>query len=367
MRECLIAMDRGEITAAVAARLVAERFPRWAQLPVVPVVLNGWDNTTFQLGESLSVRLPSEDGYVAAVEKEHRWLPVLAPYLPLPIPSPVALGRPNREFPRPWSIYRWIEGEPVSVGRIADLTSFAADLAGFLAALFAVDVDDGPLAGKHSAFRGCPLTTWDESTREVIPLLADDLDVPAVVEVWEAALASSWNRAPVWVHGDVAPSNLLVADGRLCAVIDFGCVAVGDPACDLVMAWTFFVGESAEAFRAGLPFDEATWSRARGWALWKALVTLGYEKSDGSDAAAAARRFGWRHNALEVIDLVLADHRRCRRRAGRSRSAPSQSGSERRWSSAGRSTSTGTTSRTAVWAARSAAVEGTKDFLGKIF
>jgi aminoglycoside phosphotransferase (APT) family kinase protein len=309
-REMILAMNRGEITAEVAARLVAGQFPQWADLPVAPVGLNGWDNTTFRLGHKLCVRLPSADGYVAQVDKEHRWLPVLARHLPLPIPEPVAKGRPGDGFPRPWSIYRWIEGEPACAGRIADLTLFAADLAGFLAALYAIDPSGGPPPGLHSAFRGGPLTTWDEQTRESIRLLADDIDAKAATTVWNTALTSTWGQAPRWVHGDVTASNLLVAGGALHAVIDFGCAAVGDPACDLVMAWTFFTSHSATVFRRGLPFDAATWARARGWALWKALVTIGGEKQEGDDAQAAARRFGWRHSPRQIIDLVIADHAR---------------------------------------------------------
>ena len=303
-------MNKDEITADVAARLVAAQFPQWAGLPVVPIELNGWDNATFRLGDELSIRLPSADSYVAQVGKERRWLPVLARQLPWPIPEPVAMGRPGDGFPRPWSVYRWIAGEPASVGQVADPAGFASDLAGFLAALHAIDASDGPPAGAHSFFRGGPLATWDEQTRQLIRLTADDIDARAATRVWDTALASTWKQAPVWVHGDVTASNLLVADGALRAVIDFGCAAVGDPACDLVMEWTFFTGDSAAAFRRGLPLDEATWARGRGWALWKALVTIGEERERGGDAQAAARRFGWRHSPRQVIGLVIADHAR---------------------------------------------------------
>jgi aminoglycoside phosphotransferase (APT) family kinase protein len=306
----IVAMHRAEITADIAARLVAEQFPQWADLPVVPAGLNGWDNTTFRLGDQLSVRLPSADGYVEQIDKEHRWLPLLAGRLPLPIPQPVAKGRPSKEFPRPWSVYRWIEGEPACQGPIADLPVFAADLAGFLAALYAIDPAGGPTPGVHSAFRGGPLITWDEQTRRSIRLLADDIDAQAATRVWEACVASSWEGPPVWVHGDVTASNLLVADGALRAVIDFGCAAVGDPACDLVMAWTFFTEHSAAAFRRGLPLDDATWARGRGWALWKALITLAIHREGGDDAQAAARRFGWRHSPDQIINRIVADHTR---------------------------------------------------------
>ena len=303
-------MEHGAITPAVVAGLVAEQFPRWADLPIVPVDLGGWDNVTFRLGHELSIRLPSADVYVAQVEKEHRWLPVLAAHLPLPIPEPVAMGRPGRGFPRPWSIYRWIDGDPASLGPVANLTTFAADLAAFLTALYTVDASTGPRPGRHNFFRGGPLHTYDRQSRASIRLLAGDIDVATASEVWEAALASTWDRAPVWVHGDVAASNLLVAHGDLRAVIDFGCTAVGDPACDLVIAWTFFSGQSREAFRTALPLDGATWDRGRGWALWKALTTLAREREGGGDAEAAAVRVGWKLDARGVIDAVLADHRR---------------------------------------------------------
>lgn len=302
-------MDRSEITVAVAARLVAEQFPQWAELPVRPVDLGGWDNTTFRLGDQLSVRLPSGEGYVGQIDKEHRWLPALAAQVPLPIPEPVALGQPNDVYPWPWSIYRWLDGEPANVGRIADPIAFADDLAGFLATLYSIDASDGPPPGQHSASRGGPLHVFDADTRESIHLLAKEIDASAATDAWDVALASEWDRDPVWVHGDVVPSNLLVADGRLSAVIDFGCAAVGDPACDLIMAWTSFTGESHEAFRRGVPVDESTWARGRGWALWKALVTIAWARRDGRDELAVARRFGWRCSPGQIIDLVLADHK----------------------------------------------------------
>jgi len=308
--EMITAMHRDTITADIAARLVAGQFPQWASLPVVPVKINGWDNTTFRLGDELSIRLPSADEYAAQVGKEHHWLPVLAPHLPLPIPEPVAMGCPTDEFPRPWSVYRWLAGEPASADQVTDLARFAASLTGFLAALQAIDASDGPPAGEHNFFRGGPLATYDEQTRQLIRQRADDIDASAATRVWDAAMASTWGRAPVWVHGDVTGSNLLVTDGALRAVIDFGGVAVGDPACDLVMEWTFFTGDSAAVFRRGLDLDEATWARGRGWALWKALLMIGEEKEGRSDADDAARRFGWRHSPRQIVDLVIADHAR---------------------------------------------------------
>jgi aminoglycoside phosphotransferase (APT) family kinase protein len=246
----------------------------------------------------MSVRLPSAEGYVAQVEKEHRFLPRLAPLLPLPIPVPLAKGIPGNGYPWPWSVYRWLEGENASLERIADLSEFAISLAEFLLALQRIDATDGPPAGEHNFFRGGSLMTYDAETRETIVKLAGEVDANLATEIWDAALESTWQGAPVWVHGDVATGNLLVKDGRLSAVIDFGCCGVGDPACDLVMAWTVFSGQSRKAFRATLDLDHATWARARGWALWKALITLAEHIEDNPEKSAEARR---------VIAEVLAD------------------------------------------------------------
>lgn len=313
------AMEKGEITAAVVAGLVAEQFPQWGDLAVERVALDGWDNTTFRLGDELSVRLPSADWYVAQIDKEHRWLPVLARQVPLPIPEPVARGRPGGRFPRPWSIYRWIDGSPAGVEPVADLMVFAADLATFLAALYAVDAAGGPPPGWHNFFRGASLKAFvaemrtkapDVDVARAIDLVGDEIDTEGASEVWEAALGSVWDRPPVWVHGDITGSNLLVVEGRLRAVIDFGCAGVGDPACDLSIAWNFFDDDSRDELRRRLPFDDATWARARGWALWKALITVARAREGGDEASVAARRWGWRHDPLTVVNLVVADHRR---------------------------------------------------------
>ena len=279
---------RAGIDAALVRRLVATQFPRWRDLPVVPVRSDGWDNRTYRLGRDLSVRLPTADGYVPAVEKEQRWLPVLAPLLPLPIPEPVAIGAPSPEFPRPWSVRRWIEGEPVTDG--TDQERLAADLAGFLVALRAVDASDGPVAGEHSFHRGGPLAAYDEETRSCLARLGIDDS-----GVWDAALASRWDRSGVWFHGDVAVGNLLAREGRLAAVIDFGTCGVGDPACDLVIAWTFLDAPARRVFRDEVGLDDDTWARARGWALWKALLGLVGEPGSPVD-----RR---------TLDRVVAEHR----------------------------------------------------------
>ena len=287
------------IDASLARQLVTTQFPQWKHLPITPVALGGWDNKTFHLGDDMTVRLPSAEAYAAQVEKEHRWLPRLAPSLPLPIPVPLAMGDPACGYPWRWSIYRWIKGENAAIERIADLPRFATMLGKFLVALQRIDPTGGPPPGPHNFYRGGPLAIYDEQSREAIAALADTIDGYGATAVWDAALGATWHGAPVWLHGDVAVGNLLVTSAELSAVIDFGCSGVGDPACDVTIAWTFFSGESRDAFRAALPLDHGTWLRGRGWALWKALITLAQIKKTDVVRAASMRR---------VIDTVLAEH-----------------------------------------------------------
>jgi aminoglycoside phosphotransferase (APT) family kinase protein len=292
-----------EINVGLAEKLIRTQFPQWAVLPVAPVENAGWDNRTFRLGDSMSIRLPSAVCYVAQVEKEHRWLPVLRQHLPLPIPVPIGLGAPGADYPWPWSIYGWLDGEPAHVGHIHDIGRFAVDLAHFLVALRRIDSRSGPIAGAHNFHRGGSLGLYDTETRQSVGLLADEIDIAAVMEVWDMALQTSWQGPPVWVHGDVAEGNLLVKDGRLSAVIDFGCAGVGDPSCDLVIAWTFLDPASREQFRSAVALDPATWQRARGWATWKALITLEQFRDTNLIKANTAR---------QVIRSVLDDHSQCR-------------------------------------------------------
>ncbi len=278
------------IDEPLARRLIDSQFPQWADLPITAVERDGWDNRSFRLGSELTVRLPSGTWYAQQIDKEQHWLPVLAPQLPLPIPTPVAKGEPDAEFPYPWSVYRWLDGEPASSASIRDLRDFAQTLARFLKALGRVDATNGPTPGQHNFFRGGPLGIYEEETIAAIDALADEIPAADVKRVWADANASRWEREPVWIHGDVAADNLLVRDGRLAAVLDFGSSAVGDPACDTVIAWTFLSESSRDRFRAERDLDSGTWSRSRGWALWKALITLAGHLESGAPEAAVPRR-----------------------------------------------------------------------------
>jgi aminoglycoside phosphotransferase (APT) family kinase protein len=292
-------VQRADITADLVSNLVGTQFPRWARLPVRPVDAGGVDNVTFRLGEEMSVRLPSAADYVPGVEKEQRWLPVLAGQLPLPIPELVAAGEPGCGFPWPWSVCRWIEGVPVTEEVVGDLPRLAADLAGFLAALYQIDPAGGPPPGPHNFFRGGPLAVYDDEVQEALAALDGHIDTFLAAQVWQAALEATWRGRPVWFHGDAQPGNLLARDGRLCAVIDFGTCGVGDPACDTTIAWTFLSNGSSRIFAERLPVDRATWTRGRGWAIWKAMKVLtGALDDDPQDAAFT----------LRVIDKILASH-----------------------------------------------------------
>lgn len=266
--------DRLAIDPGLVRRMVARQFPHWAHLPVTPVLPGGWDNRSFRLGADLLVRLPSAARYAAQVAKEQRWLPALAHLLPLPIPIPLGHGVPDTEFQFPWSVLRWLPGEPAAAAPPADQVRFAQDLAAFLRALQAADATEGPAAGPHSFHRGGTLAVYDAQMRDALLRLESTTDAGAARRLWRQAVSTRWQGPPVWVHGDIAPGNLLMTSGRLSAVIDFGCCAVGDPACDLAMSWTFLSPPAREALRAALPLDDATWVRGAAWALWKALIVL---------------------------------------------------------------------------------------------
>ncbi|MBF9132072.1 aminoglycoside phosphotransferase family protein [Plantactinospora sp. S1510] len=296
--------QRIAVDAEQVRRLVADQFPQWADLPVRPVANGGWDNWTFHLGSRRSVRLPSASEYALAVDKEHRWLPELAPRLPLPIPVPLAKGKPGAGYPYSWSIYSWLDGEPASPDRIADPIGFATDLAEFLAALQGVDTAAGPRPGQHNWFRGGTLRTYGRKAERALTALDGRIDVDLAREIWQNALDARWDGVESWFHGDVAKGNLLLDDGKLAAVIDFGTCGVGDPACDLAIAWTLLTADGRQALRERLSVDEATWARGRGWALWKTLVTCASTLGNADEEAASALRVLGGIFAEYAIDAV---------------------------------------------------------------
>jgi aminoglycoside phosphotransferase (APT) family kinase protein len=235
----------------------------------------GTDNALYRLGSELVVRLPRRDRTVLTLEKELAWLPRFAPFLPLPVPAPVATGAPTEEYAWTWPVYSWLEGESATPDRLTDARQAGLDLAAFVAALQRIVPTGAPEPGEHNFFRGEPLVSRDAAVRASIETLRDELDVAAVGAIWEAALgAPAWRRPGVWIHGDLDARNLLAAEGRLSAVIDWGSLGVGDPASDVMAAWRVLTARGREAFRTALTVDDATWQRARGWALSQALGAL---------------------------------------------------------------------------------------------
>ena len=264
-------------------RLVARQFPQWASEELRPVPNQGWDNRSYRLGCDKVLRLPSAERYAPQVLKEQTWLPRLAPHLPVAIPEPLALGLPDGDYPWHWSVMRWIDGETAQTAP-CDPVRLAHDLATFLGALHRIDAGAGPAAGRDNFHRGGDLSVYDAETRAVLDQ-HPAIHLPKARAIWDRALSSHWSGAPVWVHGDLAPGNLLLRQGRLVAVIDWGSSAVGDPACDLAPAFADLSTRARTALRQSLPLDDATWDRAKGWALWKALIT----RTDPTQADRAAR------------------------------------------------------------------------------
>lgn len=269
--------DEIQINEAQMQQLLTQQFPQWAHLPVQRVESAGTDNALFRLGSALVARLPRTPAAVAQVEKEQRWLPWLAPQLPLEIPTPLGQGSPTDDYPFSWSVYAWMAGTNPTSAAEGQEPQAARDLARFVGTLQQLDAREGPPAGAHNFGRGVPLAQRDAAVQRAIHALGDRINAHRVRAVWADALdAPVWTQAGVWLHGDLLPGNLLAQDGRITGVIDFGGLGVGDPACDLLPAWTLFSASTRAVYRAELGVDEATWRRGRGWALSFALIALPY-------------------------------------------------------------------------------------------
>lgn len=294
-------VDEIDTDVSLVNQLVAAQFPQWANLPVSAVPSSGTDNALYRLGDDLVVRLPRIHWATDQIEKEMRWLPRLAPHLPLDLPVPLAKGRPGEGFPYNWGVYRWLNGENLTIEQISDPSQTAIDLAQFILSLQQIDTTGGLPAAKHNG-RGLPLATRDAATREGIMALREMIDADAATAVWETAVSTpEWNHPPVWFHGDMLPGNLLFVNGRLHAVIDFGGLAVGDPACDLMIAWGLFNGESRNVFRNALTVDKATWARGQGHALSQAVIFIPYYLNTNPIGV---------RSAFRAIDEVLDDYRK---------------------------------------------------------
>ena len=290
--------DEVETDVALVRRLLADQFPRWAALSIDPVPSWGTDNALYRLGDEMVVRLPRIERSVLALIKERTWLPMLATRLPLRIPVPLAVGAPADVYPFEWSVYSWLDGVDATQGTLVDDTHVAEELERFLVALQRIDATDGPTPGEHNVNRGEPLRRRDAHTRASIASLRGSIDARAVTAGWEVALTvPDWNGRPVWIHGDLDARNLLVENGSLSGVIDWGCLGVGDPACDVMVAWKVLSPEARAVFRDALSVDDATWARARGWALSQAVGALSYYTMETNPALVVEAR-KWLREAL---------------------------------------------------------------------
>ncbi|MFF3849164.1 aminoglycoside phosphotransferase family protein [Streptomyces sp. NPDC002328] len=293
---CAVRMrpDEVDVDAELVSRLVAAQFPRWAGLPVRRLPSAGTENAMFRLGTDKVVRLPRHPGAVADVAHEQRWLARLGPRLTVPAPVPLERGGPGEGFPWPWSVYRWLEGRNPVAGAVERPEALAAELGAFVAGLRGVDTRDGP--PNH---RGVPLAERDAATRAAVAQLDGRIDTRAVTALWEESLRVPARTAPpVWAHGDLSPMNVLVEDGRLTAVIDFGTVGVGDPAVDLIVAWNLLPASARARFREAVGADDAEWARGRGWALSIALIALPFYWETNPPLA---------ENSRHVIKEILAE------------------------------------------------------------
>jgi len=291
--------DEIDITLAIVQQLIKTQYPQWGTLPLTPVTSAGTDHALYRLGTDKVIRLPRLPQTQAQVTKEQRWLPQLAPHVPLKIPKPIEQGTPDTNYPFHWSIYNWLMGTPATRDQLKNPDDAARTLAQFILALQQVDTTNAPTPAAHNFFRGVPLAQRDQQTRAAIASLDGMIDTHLALKAWENACnAPIWEKAPVWIHGDLQSGNILAHEGNINAVIDFGAMAIGDPACDLQIAWNLFTPDMRNTFYEAIQVDAATWQRGRGWALSVALIALPYYQHTNPTLANISRY---------AIQQVLAD------------------------------------------------------------
>lgn len=279
--------DELTITETLVRALLDEQCAEWASMPLQRIASSGTDNALFRLGDDYVVRLPRIDWAVNSIDKEYEWVPKLATVLKTPISEPIFKGQPNSSYPWPWMITQWNEGLNPVFEQTNEYKLLAVDLANFINQLHMVKLEGGP-----KSRRGVPLIQLDTDTRQAISELDGEINISQISDLWlQLSTTPSWCKELVWVHGDILPGNVLIQNNRLSAVIDFSDVGIGDPACDLVIAWSLLNEHSRNVFKRNLVnIDEDTWQRGRGWALSIALILLPYYKNTNPTLATLARR-----------------------------------------------------------------------------
>ena len=278
-----------KIDSSLVRKLIANQFPDLRNLPVMPIKKQGHDNRTFRLGNELTVRLPSHPSYADAVKKEATALEALGGQLSVETPKIFGLGKPSREYQLPWSIRHWLIGKTWEDTQVTDKSSLARDLGQILVELRSIPADISLSAGKHSFYRGCHPSAYSDEVIESLRRMGDPTKTKQCLEIWQRGMVSAWPNAPVWFHGDLAVANVLMKGDKVSALIDFGTCGVGDPACDLTIAWTYFDATTRQHFREAAKVDDGTWDRAKAWGLWKALASInGLSAPDANGAQARA-------------------------------------------------------------------------------
>ena len=285
--------DEVDTDCELVRRLLATQHPQWADLPIERVQSAGTDNAMYRLGDELAVRMPRIHWAIDTIAKERRWLPVLAPHLPLAVPLPVAPGDPDDDFPYPWSVVQWVPGDTATLELLDDPVQVARDLAAFVLALRAVDPSNGP---QHR--RGRPVRLQDDSVRASVAGLRGEVDGDAILEAWQRVLETpDYEGPPVWSHGDLSYLNLLARDRQLCGVIDWGTCGVGDPAIDTIVAWSLLPADARDVYREALGVDDTIWERGKGWVL-TGVVGVPYYRDTNPILVA---------DKITSIEAVLAD------------------------------------------------------------
>jgi aminoglycoside phosphotransferase (APT) family kinase protein len=281
-----------EVNLELVRSLLKEQCPQWAELELTPILSSGTDNALFRLGDKYVVRIPriewSPGSITNGINKEYLWVPQLARHLKTPVSEPIFKGKPNEDYPWPWSITKWNEGHNPDFEKEGEYENLAIDLADFLNELHSIKLSEtGPFSR-----RGVPLVELDKETQEALKNVEEDMDTKPLALLWEKLLNTPcWNQSPVWMHGDLLPGNILIQNNRLSAVIDFADVGLGDPACDLIVAWSMLNSSSRAIFRNHLVnIDEHTWQRGKGWALSIAVIILPYYKNTNPVLASIASR-----------------------------------------------------------------------------
>lgn len=288
---------RSKINIQNVRQLLRNQFPDFANLTITETNPQGWDHTSYRLGDSYVARFPNAEYYAPQINKEFQWLPYLSKNLSTPIPKPLYLGKPDHNFNWHWTISKWIEGTTATLDSINDNYEFTYNIAYFLDELLKVPILNAPHPSPHNFYRGGDLIHYDQQVQQLLRDLEDRVDVIRATHIWQVALASSWTNNPVWIHGDFAPSNIIIEKNKLKAVIDFGLCAVGDPACDLTIAWSFLSEKNRDIFKTLISLDTQTWERSKAWALWKAMLVLNGQSEQKSNEI----------DAIDIIESILIE------------------------------------------------------------